>query len=352
MLRSNDLQPYYNYFALISEPSHTNNHFESCLDMSQIQFYNSIRELPGALFGIARSIVHPARPVILDIPLELLLHIVSYLPLQDHVCLALTCKALNEKLGSVFSASELGFPRMLSKESPSSPRITLLTQLEDDRWACCGGCQKLHPREEITRQEMCVPPKQRRCTRWCGIVDLCPCISLTPRDRSHLVNYLSEPAGSHKQWLPFLEKGLLRNSMSECGDEHLLHECHGYSTVQVVITLSLSPTKDDGLLSRARYETSSTRLVENMEPVHVCCHRGLFEYLENVLRSRPLRDCAGCRTYVVNKTNPSTPEWIIAEITRDLGRGTYPTDSESWLFDTVWLTHCRSVDWLYSGYRS
>ena len=105
MLRSNDLQPYYNYFALISEPSHTNNHFESCLDMSQIQFYNSIRELPGALFRIGRSIVHPARPVILDIPLELLLHIVSYLPLQDHVCLALTCKALNEKLGSVFSAS-------------------------------------------------------------------------------------------------------------------------------------------------------------------------------------------------------------------------------------------------------
>lgn len=317
--------------------------------MSQTQLYNFIREITSALLRIARSIVYPAEPVILDIPLEILLHIASYLPLQDHVCLAFTCKTLNGKLGSVFSASELGFPRMLSKESPRSPRITLLTQLEDDRWACCGGCQKLHPRKEITRQQMRVPPKQRRCTSWCGIVDLCPCISLTPRDRSHLVNYLSEPAGSHKQWLTFLEKGLLRNPMSECGEESLLHECHGYSTVQVVITLSLSPTKDDGLISRARYEMPSTGLVESMEPVHVCRHRGLFEYLENIMRSRPLRDCAGCCTYVVNKTNPGTPEWIIAEITRDLGRGTYPTDPESWLHDSTWLSHCRSVNWLYSG---
>ena len=88
-----------------------------------------------------------------------------------------------------------------------------------------------------------------------------------------------------------------------------------------------------------------------MEPVHVCRHRGLFEYLENVLYSRPPRDCVGCCTYVVNKTNPGTPEWIIAEITRDLGRGTYPADPGSWLYDTVWLNNCRSVNWLYSGSR-
>ena len=340
------------YFALISEPSHTNNYFESCLDMSQLQFYNYIRELPGALFQIARWIVHPERPVILDIPLELLLHIVSYLPLQDHVCLTLTCKSLNGKLGSVFCASELGFPRMLSKESPHSPRITLLTRLEDDRWACCGGCQKLHPRGEITRQQMRLPPKQRKCTMWCGIVDLCPCISLTPRDRTHLVDYLSESVGSHKKGLRFLETGILRNSINECGNQSLLHECHGYSTVQVTITLSLNPTKHDGLISCARYEMPSTRLVESMEPVHACYHQRLFDYLKNIFRSRPLYDCGGCHAHVVNRTNPSTPEWIVAEITRDLGRGTYPTDPESWLFDSVWLSHCRSVDWLYSGSRS
>ena len=91
-----------------------------------------------------------------------------------------------------------------------------------------------------------------------------------------------------------------------------------------------------------------------MEPVHVCRHRGLwlFEYLDNVLYSLPLHDCGGCHTYVVNKTNPSTPGWLIAEITRDLGRGTYPMDPEPWLFDSVWLSHCQSVNWLYSGSRS
>ena len=96
----------------------------------------------------------------------------------------------------------------------------------------------------------------------------------------------------------------------------------------------------------------STQLVKTMEPVHVCRHRGLFEYLDNVLYSLPLHDCGGCHTYVVNKTNPSNPRWLIAEITCDLGRGTYPTDPEPWLFDSVWLSHCRSVNWLYSGSRS
>ena len=191
--------------------------------MPQTQFYNFIRDIPSALLRKARSIVRPAEPVILNIPLELLLHIVSYLPLQDYVCLALTCKTLNRKLRSVFSASELGFPRMRSKESPCSPQIMLLTQLEDDHWACCGGCQKLHPHKEITRQWMHVPPKQRRCTKWCGIADLCPCIALTPRDRSHLVNYLSEPAGrqpfSRKdfweiQWANAVMKDFYMNAMA------------------------------------------------------------------------------------------------------------------------------------------
>jgi len=133
-------------------------------------------------------------------------------------------------LNSVLETSELRFPRM----SPHG-KLSLLVRLQDDRWACCSACQmhggNFHSLDSSSLQQI--------CRLWSGIVDLCPCITITPRDRTHIVD--------NKQCLNLVEKGLLRN-----GNRCLLHKCNAYSTVQVDVTFSLA--KSDHLIACARYE--------------------------------------------------------------------------------------------------
>ena len=129
----------------------------------------------------------------LDLSIELLHNIFSYLPLPSQVCLALSSKGLYALFNSVLGASELRFPAMprngksYAMSEECYLRTTLLTQLEDSHWAFCVGCQKLHPRQEFP--ELLLRSK-RSCTNLAGIVDLCPCIALTLRDRTRIVEYL------------------------------------------------------------------------------------------------------------------------------------------------------------------
>lgn len=64
----------------------------------------------------------------------------------------------------------------------------------------------------------------------------------------------------HKQSLNLVDRGLLEDS-NGC----LRHKCSAYSTVQVIIALSL--VEDDKLMACARYEVPYTALVGNIESV-------------------------------------------------------------------------------------
>ena len=72
--------------------------------------------------------------------------------------------------------------------------MTFLIQLENDTWACRGRCQRLHPRKEFPpRQLKKYAPQKRICEVWAGLIDRCPCISLTLRDCTHSIDYLEAP---------------------------------------------------------------------------------------------------------------------------------------------------------------
>lgn len=103
-------------------------------------------------------------------------------------------------------------------------RMTFLTQLENHHWASCGRCQKLNPREEFLWGELNLrAPSKWTCMSCAGIVDLCPCIALTARDRKHIVEY---PRSRNKRKLELMSKGLLEDSQNDMNELSLLHECN------------------------------------------------------------------------------------------------------------------------------
>lgn len=108
--------------------------------------------LPRALKALLRRKPETKRPeesesILFRFPMELLLEIYSHLPLPSKVCLALSCRDLNQLFKAAFDDDRLAFPRMPADER-NVPYVQneeyrlcmgLLKQLEDSRRACCWG---------------------------------------------------------------------------------------------------------------------------------------------------------------------------------------------------------------------
>lgn len=127
--------------------------------------------------------------------------------------------------------------------------MTFLTQLEDDNtWASCGRCQRLHPRKGFPPRNLKKDgPQERTCEVWAGIVDLCPCISLTISDCARLIEYLEAPK-SKKPVLNLVTKGVLSNA----DKKYLLHECTPRPGIKM--ELQLFATDSGQLNISTRYE--------------------------------------------------------------------------------------------------
>lgn len=273
-------------------------------------------------------------PILFCLPSKILSQIFSHLPLPSQVCLALSCKDMYYLFSPVFKAKELQFPRMPRmpfNDKLSSLRVRTLLQLENSRWAFCAACQKLHPKNEFSGHQLWnVSPWQRMCRLWSGIVDLCPCIAITPRDRTHIVEYLM----GKRQSLDLVEKGLLQDG-EQC---ILLHKCNAYSAVQVDIKFSLA--EDDKLIASVQCKMPYSALNQNVESARFCCGQDLRYWLSIRLRFQSVADCPLCYTRGVKIKDPNTPELFSAHATRDLGRGIYPTDVIR--YDDQWLRQQRS----------
>ena len=287
-----------------------------------------------------------------DLPLEILEHIFTCLQLPSKVCLALSSKRFHDLFSSVLGAKELSFPLLGQKEAyviteEYHQRMTLLTQLEDSRWACCGRCQKLHPREEFSQWEEYLPslehsrPWSRTCTTYAGILDLCLCIAMTLRDRKHIVEYLNGTTEHQKPILSFIRKGLLQDSLNEKGELCLSHTCPACPPVQVKFTLSIK--KSGQLTSCARYEASlSTSSQPTLDSIPVCCYRKL----SSLFYHSPPDSCDICHARVLLLPSPAASSNSRAvEVMRFLGRETWFADSKSSAgsgeFERQWRIQCR-----------
>ena len=262
--------------------------------------------------------------------------------------MALSSKGLYALFGSVLRAKKLRFRLMprngktyyaISEECHL--RMTLLTQLEDSRWACCARCQKLHPRQEFPRYELKEShPWERSCVNSAGIIDLCPCIALTLRDRTRIVEHLRREKTAKNRTLNHIRRGLL--SLKDDGGElYLLHRCTAYPKIRIEIRLSL--TDSGQLVSHARYETRLSVHNWRVDSVRVCCDGTLAECFDGP----PSTDnCDVCRAHMVDLTRRK-PALNAVQVTRYLGRdGSFA--NQGWFgFEKQWYNQCRgSTDYI------
>lgn len=263
---------------------------------------------------------------ILGLPAELLLEIFSFMPLPSQVCLVLSSKRLHHLFGYVLGAEELRFPQMPHNRrsyivtEEYNLRMALLIQLENETWACCGRCQRLHPRKEFSaHQLMAYHPWDRTCMAWAGIVDLCPCISLTIRDRKRIVEYL-KAQDSNKPRLNLINNGVLSR---EPGEQCLLHRCTAYLHVQIEMRLRL--TDSEQLTASTQYEAPNFKFPwrEMDDTMPLCCSQVWLGALVSPTTSP--WSCRRCHAHIVKLTS-SCADVVVVSVARFLGRGIWFVD--------------------------
>ena len=298
------------------------------------------------------SMIKPKRKLS-DLPLELVEHIFSFLSLPSKVCLAISSKGFYQLFSHILEANELRFPLMPrgnSLEYVSSEayrlRMTLLALLEDRSWACCGRCQKLHRRHEFHKTPLRCAPWERSCATYAGIMDLCPCVSLTVRDRTRVIEHLEGVTVSQKRCLSHLKKGIMSLHYKD-GEHYLSHTCTAYPELESEIKLSL--TESGQLISRAQYALHTEHGLRS-ESVRVCCCRFLST---ESLNATPVNDCAVCHTRIQHLAHP-TQNGKMVHATRFLGDEYWFADSSQCVcggsggFEHGWYIQSRKLSYYIS----
>lgn len=82
----------------------------------------------------------------------------------------------------------------------------------------------------------------RRCFAGAGILDVCPCVSLTVRERAGVVRYLArrqmQTQTEDRVVRRYIDTGLFRTKLDSQGRQCLRNECHAYSTAKSQVTLT------------------------------------------------------------------------------------------------------------------
>lgn len=261
--------------------------------------------------------------------------ICKYLSIVDQVCLSLSCKTLYAKLGEIAKNSQLAFPRLLHiripifcVNSPSVPRNQLLVRLQDRHWSYCSECLKLHPRREFKRWLLPSSPWRRSCSDHAGIVDICPCISLTVRDREKIFERLKSSVK------PEVSKFGAFNSFFVNGIASLGHSCaeNGVSEgdARVVVHLRINNSGELEAILRYTLHDRSIRLHLIAEPIFACPHQDLQSI---ACADKATKICSRCETYIFKSISRSENA-IYFEVIRNLG-------SIQWPADGTWIKQCR-----------
>jgi hypothetical protein len=219
----------------------------------------------------------PKKTPILFLSESLLQQIHDNLPPIDKICLALSCKLFFNQFSKITEHKEFTFPHLLKIKDPRKcinrkevPRNQLLLRLETKTWLYCGACLKLHRREQF-KNPVNEKPLQRRCSDYAGIVDLCPCISLTGADRKHIIHLLTSDGSVSGG--PF---EIIREDEGAC----LRHACDYSASRHWDTSLELYIGIDDDLQLVVSafyflYVKTRPRVNRRAEPVFACPHTDL-----------------------------------------------------------------------------
>ncbi|KAL4963746.1 F-box protein [Aspergillus stella-maris] len=319
-------------------------------------FENRISAFARTLF----STNDPEDAPVLDLPEPIFQRIFNLLSPVDQICLSLTCKRYRPLGGSIIRHEQFHFPRLYSKKarptfklepSQPAPRTELLLRLEDCHFAYCSACLMLHPNREFTPfSSLNINPLERQCMPYAGIVDLCPCMSLTSRDQTKLLQWLDKatpenPSPIKSAHLPAV-MGLLKPmfvnlAVDDWVIKGLVHKCLVLDKpglkVEHVLTLH-THDRSRRLIALSGYtvRTSATHDLSDIDSVYPCPHEGLLRFVQSGLKAED-RPC-GIRllcpeTHLDRKCDIRTIKVVVHR----------PLASREWLADNGWLKLCRPM---------
>lgn len=285
------------------------------------------------------------------LPNELWLMIFSSVPLESQACLALTCKTLLGRLSWVIKNEELCFPRVKfdiwdrARFSVSTnARNRFLVRLQDRHWAYCSLCMKLHPAQEFGNFQLARSADRRRCMslRKGGIVDLCPCIKLTFRDKLRLLDHLKS---RNKIGLGLWTLPVNGNTGidSKQGVTSVVHECTITDDPWVTVKVKIIPVLLKGYLvaiSSYTIDLNTSNLPAAMEPIYCCPHKDILRYTEPHDRPTPESYhkscyesvCEHCHTLLVAH-HMRYRRRIVIQVARYLGA---EVPNGDWKCQSVW----------------
>ncbi|KAL4871710.1 hypothetical protein BDV12DRAFT_194170 [Aspergillus spectabilis] len=288
----------------------------------------------------------PNEPLIFSLPECLIRDIFDLLPLADQACLALACKLYQYLFSKVLKREEFRFPRFKDLIKPSisvfiesAPRNQLLIRLENSHWAYCSGCMKLHPRKEFNPQSVLErPPMERRCMPSAGVVNLCPCICITPRNKTRIIRFLKRKSACRTRPVDRWEEFEVQTDRH--GKASLTHQCWIADNDGVLVQLSMDIEVKDWLKLTAHYRyivSEDRKAGDRGKRVILSPH---LESLVNCLDGRLLTKCVKAELDANAKTSqPLNP--VVVRYNRPLGGPGWPVDEE-------WSRQCRQpVDRYY-----
>ena len=196
-----------------------------------------------------------------EIPPEIVHMIFEILSIPDLICFSLSCKYTLTCLYSFLKKLAVPLHNLLPHEerpilSPNAQRkpiVQLLHQLENSRWKYCSECWNLHPRPKPPRgllgmsinrshkephcSNCLVLREQYICTPYTGEVDICPCLTITFRDKTRLIEACKRARESTHNGREYYFDNILYHSSYGKLQKELWHDCtftdHPFTNVQV-----------------------------------------------------------------------------------------------------------------------
>ncbi|PYI03959.1 hypothetical protein BO78DRAFT_399328 [Aspergillus sclerotiicarbonarius CBS 121057] len=312
---------------------------------------NAVRH-PRACWKSSR-IPNSPRNGLFRLPPHLLERILELLPLSSQACLVLTCHTLYRIYTPILQDHRLRFPRLLANRDPTIslgqanvPRNIFLRQLQNHKWSFCEACLKLHPRTEMAEGNL--------CHAHAGIVDLCPCLTLTPRDKFRLVRVLRNISNAKDRRHYSIEQDPRFEVLTDRDPRFpqwmvkkclraLFHRCtvHYHANVWMDVRIRFylaSKHKIPILVAHTDYKVTlySRPLLASMTPYFACPHRSLLPWAFH--RHWHSSDCLVCDAWLrLNRIPDIDGKERDVHVVRDLGGFRWPPDIR-------WEQQCRLRD--------
>lgn len=289
----------------------------------------------------------PEKLLLLKMPLEIIEEIIEWLAIEDRACLALTCKFLFFRYCSVHKAQELRTRRPVANKEPilcpnaeKKLPVRFLRRLEDSRWKLCLECWKLHPRTKNYLPwnhhcQDCHVLYGGRCAPDTGVVDMCPCLTITYRDHRRLIESVKSLMHSRSyDGGKYYENVLSLVGPSSQPSTRLIHRCeitdHPKAKAEIITTIYLA--SEDRLVVKNHYRFKSfvsTACLSARNHPSICPHEKTSKWLQSFFKDvgggytgyrRCFWPCLRCYRSAIPKTT-SEDEKIDVFVTRILGTG-------------------------------